>query len=422
MITFWVVAVALLVAVVALLAVPLIRKSDIRDSGVDHDRSNVTLFQDQLSELERDRTHGLLTDDQFEQARIELGQRLLAEVGDESSRTNASSGPRGTPWRYAVLSCVPVAALVGYIVLGTPEAMDPGLAKSAQGGSPADHSVNLEQLAERLAQRLESNPDDTEAWVLLARSYQMLGRNPEAVKAFARAVQLVPNSAQLYADYADVQVGAAKGQWTEDARAAVRKAIELDPAHPKAIWLAGTDAFMQQNYVAALRLWEKLPALVEPNSEAAQVVQNNIAEARKLAGIAATADAAPTPVTEMKPVASAAPGAETVKGIVNLDANLRGDVKPTDAVFVFARAAQGPKMPLAIRRITVQELPYTFALDDSAAMAPGMSISKFGEVVIGARVSKSGEATAKAGDLEGYSAPVKPGTSGIEVRINARVQ
>ena len=422
MITFWVVAVALLVAVVVVLAVPLIRRTDPGENGVDVDRSNVTLFQDQLSELERDRAQGLLTEDQYEQARIELEQRLLDDVHEEPAQAKQPRPQRGGAWRYAALACVPVATLLGYIVLGTPQAMDPGALKPPHAGG-GDQAANLELMADRLAQRLEKNPEDAEAWVLLAKSYQMLGRSAEAVKAFARALQLVPNSAQLYADYADVQVGAANGQWTDEARAAVKKAIELDPAHPKAIWLAGTDAFLQKNYVEALRHWEKLPPLVEPNSEAAQVVQNNIAEARKLAGVVPTAASAPAmSAPESTRLASATAGTEALRGTVILDAGLRGDVKPTDTVFVFARAPQGPKLPLAIRKITVQELPYTFALDDSAAMAPGMTISKFDEVVIGARVSKLGDATAKAGDLEGYSAPVKPGTSGIEVRINARVQ
>jgi len=420
-ITFWVVAVALLVAVVALLAVPLMRRSDAGERGVDTDRSNVTLFQDQLSELERDRAHGLLTDEQFEQARTELGQRLLDDVREEPAQAPRPQH-RGA-WRYAALACVPIATLLGYLVVGTPQALDPAALEPPQAAGAADQAANLEQLADRLAQRLETNPEDTEAWVLLARSYQMLGRSAEAMKAFARALQLVPDSAQLHADYADVQVRAANGQWTEEARAAVRKAIELDPVHPKAIWLAGTDAFLQKNYGEGLRYWEKLPALVEPNSEAAQVVRNNIAEARKLLG-AVPAAAAPTVTAapDATPVVSTAQGGEVIRGTVSLDASFRGDVKPTDTVFVFARAAQGPKLPLAIRKITVQELPYAFALDDSLAMAPGMTISKFAEVVIGARVSKLGEATAKAGDLEGYSAPVKPGTSGIEVRINVRVQ
>jgi len=420
-ITFWVVAVALLVAVVALLAVPLMRRSDTVEHDADTDRSNVTLFQDQLSELERDRVQGLLTDEQFAQARTELGQRLLDDVREAPAQ--ATRPQHGGAWRYAVLACVPIATLLGYLVVGTPQALDPAALEPPHAAGAADQAANLEQLADRLAQRLETNPEDTEAWVLLARSYQMLGRSAEAMKAFARALQLVPDSAQLHADYADVQVRAANGQWTEEARAAVRKAIELDPVHPKAIWLAGTDAFLQKNYGEALRQWEKLPALVEPNSEAAQVVQNNIAEARKLLGAvpAATAPAAMS-APDATAVGGTAQGSEVIRGTVSLDASFRDAVKPTDTVFVFARAAQGPKLPLAIRKITVQELPYAFALDDSAAMAPGMTISRFGEVVVGARVSKLGEATAKAGDLEGYSTPVKPGTSGIEVRINVRVQ
>jgi cytochrome c-type biogenesis protein CcmH len=359
----------------------------------------------------------LVTDEQFDQARTELGQRLLDDVREEPAQ--ATRLQHGGAWRYAALACVPIATLLGYLVVGTPQALDPAALEPPHAAGATDQAANLEQLADRLAQRLETNPEDSEAWVLLARSYQMLGRSAEALKAFARALQLVPDSAQLYADYADVQVRAANGQWTEEARAAVKKAIELDPAHPKAIWLAGTDAFLQKNYGEALRHWEKLPALVEPNSEAAQVVQNNIAEARKLLG---AVPAAAAPASDATAVVSTAQGGEVIRGTVSLDASFRGDVKPTDTVFVFARAAQGPKLPLAIRKITVKELPYAFALDDSAAMAPGMMISRFGEVVIGARVSKLGEATAKAGDLEGYSAPVKPGTSGIEVRINARVQ
>lgn len=424
--TFWVVAIALMVAVVALLAVPLARRLGSVEGGVDHDRSNVALFQDQMTELERDRAQGIVSEEQFEQARVELSQRLLAEVSTEARGATAATAQSGGPWRYAILACVPIATVLAYLVLGVPEALDPSVVKPKQV-APADHDRNLDHLAERLAERLQKNPNDTEAWVLLARSYQMLGRSQEAVKAFARAIELVPNSAQLYADYADVQVAANNGQWTPQAQATVRKALEIDPSHPKAMWLAGTDAFVRKEYAAALAIWEKLLPLVEPGSEVVQLIQNNIAEARALASGGKPPDvttkapeASPQPRVAQAPAGTA--GGEALKGTVAIEANLRADVKPTDAVFVFARAAQGPKMPLAIRRITVQDLPYTFSLDDAAAMAPGMAISKFDQVIVGARVSRSGDATAKSGDLEGYSPPVKPGATGIEVRINARVQ
>lgn len=432
MTTFWVVAIALTVAVVALLAVPLAKRRSEAEGGIDQDRSNVALFQDQLHELERDRAQGVLSEEQFEQAKTELSQRLLSDVQPDAAARRPVAG--GGPWRYAVLGCMPIAAVLGYLFLGVPEATDPSVSRARQG-PPSEHAQGqgLDQLAQRLAERLQQNPDDTEAWVLLARSYQMLGRAPEAVKAFARSIELVPNSAQLHADYADVQIAANGGAWTDGARAAVARALELDPVHPKAIWLAGTDAFVRKDFAAALAQWEKLLSLVDPGSEAGQVVRSNIEEARSLlrasapaaAPAAATATSASaataTAAAQAKP-AAVAPKAEALKGTVALDPRFKAEVKPTDAVFVFARAAQGPRMPLAIRRVTVQDLPYAFSLDDAAAMAPGLSISKFDQIVVGARVSRTGDAAPKPGDLEGLSAPVKPGTAGIEVRIDARVQ
>lgn len=423
--TFWVVAVALMVAVVALLAVPLAKRRTAAEGGVDHDRSNIALFHDQITELERDLGQGLLSEEQFEQARLELSQRLLAEVKPAPAEAGSGTTRPGGTWRYAILACVPIATVLAYLALGVPQALDPNVV-DPMPGTPADHAANLDQLTHRLAERLEKNPNDTEAWVLLARSYQMLGKAPEAVKAFARAIDLVPTSAQLHADYADVQVAANDGQWTPQARASVAKALALDPAHPKALWLEGSDAFMRKDYAGALASWEKLLPLTEAGSEVEQVIEKSIAEARALAGnvkpSAAAAKAEAALPAAVKPVPDKAAGAEALKGTVTLDANLEADARPTDVVFIFARAAQGPKLPLAIRRVTVLELPYAFSLDDTAAMAPGMMISKFDQVIVGARISRSGNATAKPGDLEGYSAPVKPGATGIEVRINARVQ
>lgn len=422
--TFWVVAVALMVAVVALLAVPLSKRRSAEPGGVDHDRSNIALFQDQMTELERDRGQGIISAQQFEQARVELSQRLLDDVTPPAAHAGSETATSGGAWRYAILACVPIATVLAYLALGVPQALDPNFVRPPQGASV--DAAGLEQLAQRLAERLEQNPNDTEAWVLLARSYQMLGKAPEAVKAFARAVELIPDSPQLHADYADVQVAANDGQWTPQARASVGKALAIDAAHPKALWLAGSEAFVRKDYAGALAFWEKLLPLAEAGSEVAQVIEKNIAEARALAAgtrpPAAAAQAQPASPSARAPAVGNAADAHALKGTVTLDAKLTAEVSPADAVFVFARATQGPKLPLAIRRISVQELPYAFSLDDAAAMAPGMTISKFGQVIVGARISRSGDATRKPGDLEGFSAPVKPGATGIEVRINARVQ
>src|SRR5690606_33268442 len=149
-------------------------------------------------------------------------------------------------------------------------------------------------LAERLAARVQDNPDDPEAVILLARSLQLLGRAPEAVKAFARAIELVPDSAQLHADYADVLVGAADGEWTPAASAALARALALDPSHPKALWLAGAEAYARKDYRSALAHWEKLAPMTEPGTEIARIVQQSIDEARRLAAAPSIAPPAPT--------------------------------------------------------------------------------------------------------------------------------
>jgi cytochrome c-type biogenesis protein CcmH len=418
--TFWIAAGALTLLVVAALAAPLLGRTRLR---IATDAANIELYRDQLAELERDREQGVLSTEQFEQARAELGQRLLADVPAGGASSEPVSHASAGPWRFVALAAVPVVAVLTYLVLGVPDALD---AKPAREGGTG-HAQNLALAVERLAERLAKNPDDAEAWVLLARSKQMLGQPADAVKALAKAIALVPQAAPLWADYADMLAASANGEWTLAAKDALAKALSLDPAQPKALWLAGSEAYTRRDYRTALEYWEKLAPLTEPGSEVQRMIQANIAEARALASegqqaavpaqsAAAASGAAPAP-------APAASGKDrALAGIVNLDPAIAARVQPGDTVFVFARAAQGPRMPLAIRRITVQELPYAFTLDDSAAMAPGMVISAFDQVVVGARVSRSGDATPKPGDFEGASAPVKPGTRGIAVTINAEIR
>ena len=421
--TFWIVAAALTLAVVGVLAVPLLRRGTAA-AAAEQARANVALFHDQLAELERDRSLGVLSDEQFEQARVELARRLLTDVGDEG--TARDGPPARTPagaWRFAALACVPIAAVAAYLALGTPEALDPALRGARQGERM--HPQNLEQMVAQLAQRLQEDPDDPEAWVLLARSLQLLNHAPEAVKAFARAIELIPDAPQLYADYADVLVRAADGEWTPAASAALEKALALDGSHPKALWLAGMRAYARGDYQTAVGYWEKVRPMAEQGSEVARLLDEQIAEARSRIASASPAKAGAGPAAKDAPAAkpeAASPASSAITGTVALAPELAAEAKPDDTVFVFARAASGPKMPLAIRRIRVEDLPYRFTLDDSAAMAPGMTISAFPQVVVGARVSRSGDAARRPGDLEGYSAPVKPGTRDIEVRIDARVR
>jgi cytochrome c-type biogenesis protein CcmH len=264
----------------------------------------------------------------------------------------------------------------------------------------------------KLAAHVEKNPDDAQGWMLLARSYYIMGRYPEAVRAYEHATTLAPGDADLLADYADA-LAVAQGRTLQGKPLElVQRALEIDPDHWKALALAGTAAFERKDYGRAIAYWEQLRRVVPGDSEIGRSVDASIAEARELAG--GKPAAAATPKT-----AAASP---KVAGKVSLAPALAASAAPTDTVFIFARATSGPPMPLAVLRRQVKDLPFEFTLDDSMAMAPNRRLSAFAEVVVGARVSRSGNATPQSGDLQGLSRPVKVGTTGVTVVIDTAVR
>ncbi len=415
MIAFALVATAMVAVAVAWILVPLLRGR--RTGGVDRDASNVAILRDQFAELDADLARGTISPANHEQARRELERRVLEEV---SASPGAASKERGTPWAAAVLAgLVPVVAVLLYLVIGTPDALGPQARApaGAEGGHPVTRE-EVEKMVADLAVRLEKEPDNVNGWVVLARSYAVMNRHGDAAKAYERVIQLVPNDPDLLADYADTLAVTLGGNLAGKPLELAKRALAVDPAHWKALALVGTEAFNRKDYKAAIAYWEKLKATAPPGSPIAQSIDSSIAEARERGGIKGAA-APPTAVAAAPPAAvAAAPAGGRVAGKVDLSPALKGKVAPTDTVFVFARAAAGPRMPLAILRRQVKDLPLEFALDDSMAMAPNMSLSSFPEVVVGARVSRSGNATPQSGDLEGLSKPVKVGASGIAVVID----
>jgi cytochrome c-type biogenesis protein CcmH len=229
-------------------------------------------------------------------------------------------------------------------------------------------------------------------------------RYSEANEAYKKALELRPQDADLLADYAEsLALGAGRDLSGEPTRL-LDRALKLEPRNSKVLTLAGSAAFERKDYKAAIGYWETVLKQPGVAVELAQALEKGVAESRmRLTG---------------KPVAAAVAGKERVTGTVNIDDSLRNRVGPEDTVFVFARAVSGPRMPLAIVKIKVADLPYRFAFDDSMAMMPEMKLSRFAEVMIGARVSKSGGAKPVAGDFEGSSGTIKPGRSGVRVTID----
>jgi cytochrome c-type biogenesis protein CcmH len=273
-----------------------------------------------------------------------------------------------------------------------------------------------------LAERLKQRPDDADGWVLLAHSYQALERFAESADAYARADALQPNNPGLLADYADA-LAMAQGRRLAGAPAAlIQRALAVDPNNKKALALAATVALEARDLDASLGFWRRLAALLPAGSDEARQVADVIAEvdAAKRENKGATAapskrDAA-MPAIPAPQVGAAASG--SIAGRVDLNPSLASRVALNDTVFIFARAAEGPRMPLAVLRIPAKELPRDFSLDDSMSMAPGVKLSAAASVIVEARISKSGNALPQPGDLFGRSAAMKPGTRGVRITID----
>jgi cytochrome c-type biogenesis protein CcmH len=384
---FWALGALLAAAALALAARPLWRRR--AGGAVSRDAMNAAVYRDQLHELDADLASGLLAQADHERAREELARRVLEDFSRQEERA-AQGGNRFVA--YSVLA-IPLLAIGIYFAVGNPGAI--ALQDVAQA---TQHEI--EGMVERLAAKLKENPEDVEGWKLLGRSYGAIGRFPEAAEAYARAAARAPRDAQVLADLADVLAMANGQRLAGDPEKLVERALQIDPNNLKALALAGTAAFDRGAFAVAAERWGRMLPLVPADSEDARVIRENVAQAKERAGATATAKLA---------------------GTVSLSPKLKGKAAPDDAVFIFARAAEGPRVPLAVLRKKVRDLPLSFSLDDSMAMAPGMNLSAFARVVVGARVSKSGSATPQPGDLQGASAVVANDAAGVKLVIDSVV-
>jgi cytochrome c-type biogenesis protein CcmH len=411
MTTFLLIAAALAVLTLALLTWPLWLRSVARASGAD----DSTDWRKQLEQLTALHKSGVIGKAQYNEAKAGLESRIAAAAG--GSPAEAPRASKGLLLGLSGFVCV--AAAAGYSLLGTPQALDPDwVARQAVQGGDAGHAITasqIESMTEKLAARLKEQPDDADGWAMLGRSYAVLGRHDQAAPAFKRAMALRPDDAALLADYADALAMVNGRNLEGEPSRLIERALKVDPNNLKALSLAGTVAFYRKDYPGALRHWEKM-AQIAPDSEWVQQIQGGIDEARKLMGGPSVAAAAAQPAAPAaRPVTT---NGSSVSGTVTLAASLAGKASPDDALFVFARPADGPRMPLAMIRKQVKDLPLTFKLDDSMAMSPAARLSSAERVVVGARISKRGDATAQPGDLQGLSAPVSPGATGLKLEIS----
>jgi cytochrome c-type biogenesis protein CcmH len=410
---FWIVALLLVAAAVAALVWPLLSSRTARAPAAD-DGATTSVYRDQKRQLDDELEAGAITRAERDRQLDELAARLGAEL-------DASAGTQSAPQRsprasyvtaLALVAVIPVTALLLYATFGNPALLQ----RQAQSDerAPMSHE-QIEAMVEKLATRMKERPEDPAGWRLLARAYTAMARYPDAVAAFIEAAKRSPEDASLLADWADALAMQKQSLQGEPLRL-VERALALDPNHPKALSLAASAALERKDYDAAIAQWRRLKMQFPPGDAEATEVDAMIAEAdaaKRGAPAAAVADGA-----ARRETSAATAGGAAITGSVSLDPKLRDRAAANDTLFVFARAVDGPRMPLAVARATASALPYAFRLDDSMAMTPAARISTAGEVIVEARLSKTGGATPTSGDLRGTSGPVKPGTRDVLIVIN----
>ena len=411
---FLLLSLALSLLVVLVLAWSVLRAARAATKGVEreHVMSHVTVYREQLSELERELAQGSLDQQGFDLSQQELTQRLMEDAPGAATGPASVAPPARTKLLISLLSLtVPVLAFVIYFYVGTPIALDPALLAQANGEEQITPQ-KLETMAEQLGQRLEKEPKNAEAWVMLGRIQRALARYEQADAALQKALALERNDDVLI-ERAEVLAQKNNGSFKGEPWAIINSVLKTDPQNGNALLLAGSAAFSEGRFKEALAFWEKVRGLLPATSPDGPALAEAIDKARERLGmpplspmVAGNAPASAGAMT--KPESD---GTERLSGRVGLAPELEAQVSPKDTVFIYANAAEGPRMPLAIIRTTVDKLPYDFVLDDSLAMNPQMKLSQVKSVMVRARISKTGNAMPQAGDFGASVGPVTPGSS-----------
>jgi len=432
---FWLSAFALAAAVLVALVWPLMRRQ--RKSEAPEDEAvAAAIFRDHKRQLDADFAAGTLSASDRDAAQAELVSRLGGELALEPARASTSSDRSRWIAALVLVVVVPVLAGVLYVLLGNPAAVNapatPAMSDASPHGSGDATDPQVVAMIDRLAEKMKANPDDPKGWVLLGRSYLKMGRYDDALAAFVEASKRMPEDAGLLADQAEA-IAMKQGRKLAGRPAELlKRALEIDPDNPKAIAMSGAAAAERGDADTAIKLYQRLLTMVPPNSEDSQQIDQVIAElqASRKGAPAATVSAAPpaaapaaAPATAIAaPPASATSSAGAagagVSGSVEIDPKLAAKMAPSDTLFIYARNAEGSRMPLAIMRATAGDLPKTFALTDAMAMTPAQTISLAKSVVVEARISKANSAMPQPGDLRGASAPIAPGAANVRIVID----
>jgi cytochrome c-type biogenesis protein CcmH len=418
MTTFWIVTALMLLAALAGLAWPLLRKTS--GVGIDRNQQNLEIARERLSELEAENKAAEISDEEFQQVKTEVEKTLADELQSEGTeqKSSATAGALGVA---AIGVLLPVLTLGLYFAIGSPQLINGATAQqqAASGHGEAEGQQSVEQMVQSLAERLKQEPENAEGWFLLGRSLMSMGKYGDAVKAFEVVDKLQPDNPPVMLALANAVAMAQNGKIGGRPEHLVNRALELDPTSTTALWLAGIAAEERGDYKLALLHWGKAEPTLKPADQ--QELRSRMQAAATKAGVKlefAQSQMQPAPLPQIaspqaQPQSQSQPQTPAKVAIrvkVSLDPVLTGVFSAEDTVFVFAKAANGSPMPLAASRHKVKELPLEVTLDDSMAMTPQAKLSSAGQVTISAKISASGTATPQGSDFISETVTVSSGT------------
>jgi len=396
MIDFWLAAGLLLLIALSFLLIPVLRE---RRAQREEDRTalNVALYEERVAELHSQQQEGVLSTEQMDAGRAEAARELLADTeGSGAARTSRLGKP--LPLLAALL--VPLLGLGLYLHFGASDKVE--LTREF-----AQAPQSMEEMTRRLERAVAAQPDSAEGLYFLGRTYMAQDRPADAAKIFERTVALAGRQPELLGQWAQAQYFADNKQWSDKVQGLTDEALKADPNEVTSLGLLGIAAFEGGRFQEAIDYWKRLQAQLPPDDNSRAALQGGIDRASEKL-VAGGGKVASEPVAKAKAQAKGA----VLKVRVDLAAELKAKVQPSDSVFIFARATQGPPAPLAAKRLTVADLPATVELADADAMMPQLKLSNFPEVQLVARVSRAGQPT--AGEWVGRSQPLASSTTAAQ--------
>ena len=379
-----------------------------------HQQANTKVYRQQLLELEKEHAQGVISATSFEQTRAELLGRMLEDTA-QTENAAGSKSPRALVSAMVLAVLLPVAAMSTYVLLGRPEGLDPQMTEAEASQQLPD----LQAMADSLAQKLQTDSSDPQRWVMLGRTYRALNQYDKALPAYQKALELRADD-DIALERAEVLALLRGGDFSGEPWAVIRQVLAKNARHFNGLALAGSASYAQGDYKKAIQYWQLARSELNENDEELKGLDIALNTARERAGELAMAPKQPAPSQASVASTVSASGA-ALSGRVSIDPTVKAQIAPTDVVFVYATPTDGQKMPLAILRKTVDNLPFDFVLDDSMAMNSASKLSSQTKVMLKVRISKSGEAMTRPGDWMGVLENVAVGSRNLKLVVNQQV-